>query len=57
VTGWCLGIGAAEAPPDQWVYEGPEPRRADRKKGGLAGTFAVHQVIAALDHLLAWARA
>jgi len=25
VTGWCLGIGAAEPPPDQWVYDGHEP--------------------------------
>jgi hypothetical protein len=25
VTGWCLAIGAAEAPPDQWLYDGPEP--------------------------------
>jgi hypothetical protein len=25
VTGWCFAIGAAEAPPDQWLYDGPEP--------------------------------
>jgi hypothetical protein len=25
VTGWCLGIGAKGAPPDQWTYAGPEP--------------------------------
>ena len=25
VTGWCLGIGAAGPPPDQWTYEGREP--------------------------------
>jgi hypothetical protein len=25
VTGWCLGVGAAGPPPDQWSYEGPEP--------------------------------
>ena len=27
VTGWCFAIGAAEAPPDQWRYDGPEPPR------------------------------
>lgn len=25
VTGWCFAIGAAGAPPDQWLYDGPEP--------------------------------
>jgi hypothetical protein len=25
VTGWCFAIGAAEGPPDQWLYDGPEP--------------------------------
>lgn len=25
ITGWCFGIGAAEPPPDQWLYDGPEP--------------------------------
>lgn len=25
VTGWCFGIGSAGPPPDQWVYDGPEP--------------------------------
>ena len=27
VTGWCLAIGAAGPPPDQWRYDGPEPPR------------------------------
>jgi hypothetical protein len=25
VGGWCLGIGAASAPPDVWTYDGPDP--------------------------------
>ncbi|QBI21767.1 hypothetical protein ER308_20875 [Egibacter rhizosphaerae] len=25
ITGWCFAIGAAEEPPDQWLYDGPEP--------------------------------
>jgi hypothetical protein len=25
ITGWCLGIGASGPPPDQWLFEGPEP--------------------------------
>jgi hypothetical protein len=25
VTGWCFAIGAAEGPPDQWLYDGSEP--------------------------------
>jgi hypothetical protein len=25
VTGWCLAIGSAGPPPDQWLYDGPEP--------------------------------
>lgn len=25
VTGWCFAIGAADPPPDQWQYDGPEP--------------------------------
>lgn len=25
VTGWCFAIGAAEAPPDEWLFDGPEP--------------------------------
>jgi hypothetical protein len=25
VTGWCLAVGAAGPPPDQWEYDGPEP--------------------------------
>lgn len=25
VTGWCFAIGAADEPPDQWLYDGPEP--------------------------------
>lgn len=27
ITGWCLGIGASGPPPDQWLFEGPEPPR------------------------------
>ncbi len=27
ITGWCLAIGAAGPPPDQWRYDGPEPPR------------------------------
>jgi hypothetical protein len=33
VTGWCLGIGAGGAPPDQWTYQGPEPPGRFPKKG------------------------
>lgn len=25
VTGWVFAIGAASAPPDEWLYDGPEP--------------------------------
>jgi hypothetical protein len=25
VSGYCFAIGAAKAPPDQWLYDGPEP--------------------------------
>ena len=25
VTGWCFAIAAAGPPPDQWMYDGPEP--------------------------------
>jgi hypothetical protein len=24
-TGWCFAIGAAGAPPDEWLFDGPEP--------------------------------
>lgn len=24
-TGWCLGVGAIGPPPDEWLYDGPEP--------------------------------
>lgn len=26
-SGWCLGIGAAGPPPDQWLGDGPQPPR------------------------------
>ncbi len=25
ITGWVFAIGAAQEPPDQWQYDGPEP--------------------------------
>lgn len=25
ITGWCFAIGAAEPPPDQWLYDGSDP--------------------------------
>ena len=25
VTGWCFAIGAAGEPPDEWLYDGPDP--------------------------------
>lgn len=25
VTGWCFAVGATAPPPDQWLYDGPEP--------------------------------
>ena len=25
VTGWCFAVGAAAPPPDQWLYDGPQP--------------------------------
>lgn len=25
VSGWCFAIGAATEPPDEWLYDGPEP--------------------------------
>lgn len=41
VTGWCLGIGATGAPPDQWVYEGHEPPSGfpDKDEGWRRGSF------------------
>ena len=27
ITGWCLAIGAAGPPPDQWEYDGQDPPR------------------------------
>lgn len=28
ITGWVFAIGASEAPPNQWQYDGPEPPNA-----------------------------
>ena len=25
ITGWCFAIGSAAPPPDEWLYDGPEP--------------------------------
>jgi hypothetical protein len=25
ITGWCFAIGAAQEPPDQWLYDGADP--------------------------------
>lgn len=25
VTGWCLGVGASDEPPDEWMYDGSDP--------------------------------
>ena len=25
ITGWCFAVGAAGPPPDQWLYDGPNP--------------------------------
>lgn len=25
VTGWCFAVGAAGPPPDEWLFDGPEP--------------------------------
>lgn len=25
VSGWCFAIGATQPPPDQWLFDGPEP--------------------------------
>ena len=25
ITGWCFGVGAVEAPSDEWMYDGSEP--------------------------------
>lgn len=27
VSGWVLAVGSRTAPPDQWFYDGPEPRK------------------------------
>jgi hypothetical protein len=35
VTGWCIAMGAAGPPTDQWEYDGPEPPQ------GFPGTDAV----------------
>jgi hypothetical protein len=46
VTGWCFAIGAADPPPDQWLYDGPDPPTGppgeDSSWGGRWGTDAVH---------------
>lgn len=28
ISGWCFAIGAADPPPDEWLFDGPEPPRA-----------------------------
>lgn len=33
VTGWCLGIGANGAPPDQWFFDGPDPPKGFPRPG------------------------
>lgn len=38
VTGWCFAIGAAKAPPDQWLYDGPEPPQGFPGKDPSWGT-------------------
>ena len=42
ITGWCLAIGAAGQPPDQWRYDGPEPPRGfpDKDSSWGDGPFA-----------------
>lgn len=27
ISGWCFAIGAADPPPDQWLFDGPEPHK------------------------------
>lgn len=34
-SGWCFGIGAMAPPPDEWLYEGPEPPQRGPAEGGL----------------------
>lgn len=45
ITGWWFAIGAADPPPDQWIYDGPHPPQGfpsepewDRFGGGAAST-------------------
>lgn len=44
VTGWCFAIGAANPPPDEWLYDGPDlptgPPGEDSSWGDRWGTDA-----------------
>jgi len=44
VTGWCFAIGAAGPPPDQWLFDGPQPPQGfpgqDEAWGSRWGTDA-----------------
>lgn len=46
ITGWCFAIGATGPPPDQWLYDGPEPPtdfpRSDEAWGEPFGVDAVN---------------
>ncbi len=38
ISGYCFAIGAAKAPPDQWLYDGPEPPQGFPGKDPTWGT-------------------
>jgi hypothetical protein len=38
IGGYCFAIGAAKAPPDQWLYDGPEPPTGFPGKDPIWGT-------------------
>ncbi len=44
-SGWCFAIGAAKAPPDQWLYEGPEPPTGFPGRDRCWGTVPLEQTI------------
>jgi hypothetical protein len=37
ISGYCFAIGAAKAPPDQWLYDGQEPPKGFPGKDPIWG--------------------
>ena len=41
VSGWCFAIGSADPPPDQWLFDGPEPASAFPGKHAAWSQFGI----------------